>query len=109
MLRESRTLKSRDTSWLAVWLLERKKSEETNIHVALKIKSRDSLKDDSNSHLLTEQWVGPHLISLKKRGESERSHQTWNLNHTIKQHIHVHVHVHVMLVSSCTVVNWLSC
>ena len=25
VLRESRTLKSRDTSWLAVWLLEKKK------------------------------------------------------------------------------------
>ena len=95
-------MKSRDTSWLAVWLLERRKSEETNIHVALKIRSRDSLKDDSNSHLLTEQWVGPHLISLKKRGGREREREvTSNMelkNHTIKQH------VHVMLVS----VLWLT-
>ena len=88
MLRESRTLKSRDTSWLAVWLLERKR---TIVNIALKIKSGDSLKDDSNSHLLTEQWVGPHFISLKERGERERerSHQTRNLKIIYTNNLHV--------------------
>jgi hypothetical protein len=33
-----------------------------------------SLEDDSNSHLLTEQWVSPHFISLRKR-ERERERE----------------------------------
>ena len=68
VLRESKTLKSRETSWLGVWLLE-KSGGRNEQSISIKIKRKTdytvySLEDDSNSHLLAEQWVSSHFISL---------------------------------------------
>ena len=72
VLRESKTLKSRDISWLSVWLLEvennQVKSKGIPIHT---MQWRYLLEDDGNSNLLTKQWIGSYFICLRKGGGRE--------------------------------------